>query len=146
MSNLMFPLSPIAQNPLPPPSEPCGALAAQPCLAPVPAIPRVLPPSEISEPKRPAPAAPAPSPSARCSVRGCVFPAPFAGQTRCHYHQLLHSEAEHFQSHQPTYLLMLSAPFGIPDEEPDDSRQEDRKRQAAEREAFILDEPDELEW
>jgi hypothetical protein len=37
-------------------------------------------------------------------------------------------------------LLSLQAPFGIPDEEPDDSRQQDRKRQAAEREAFILDE------
>jgi hypothetical protein len=37
-------------------------------------------------------------------------------------------------------LLSLQAPFGIPDEEPDDSRYEDRKRQAAEREAFLLDE------
>jgi hypothetical protein len=36
-------------------------------------------------------------------------------------------------------LLSLHAPFGIPDNEPDDSRQQDRKRQAAEREAFILD-------
>jgi len=37
-------------------------------------------------------------------------------------------------------LLSLQAPFGIPDEEPDDSRQQDRKRQAAQREEFILDE------
>jgi hypothetical protein len=37
-------------------------------------------------------------------------------------------------------LLSLQAPFGIPDEEPDDSRQQDRQRQAAEREAFLLDE------
>jgi hypothetical protein len=36
---------------------------------------------------------------------------------------------------------LLSAPFGEPEEEFDDSRQQDRKRQSAEREAFILDEP-----
>lgn len=60
----------------------------------------------------------------------------------CRYHQLQQSaeEAEHFQSLQPTLLLTLHAPFGIPDYEPDDSRQQDRKRQAVEREAFILDE------
>jgi hypothetical protein len=52
----------------------------------------------------------------------------------------MHSEAEHFQSYQPTHLLSLHAPFGIPYDEPDDSRQQDRKRQAAEREAFLLDE------
>jgi hypothetical protein len=45
-----------------------------------------------------------------------------------------------FQSHQPSYLLTLQAPFGVPDFEPDDSRQQDRKRQAAEREMFLLDE------
>jgi hypothetical protein len=62
-------------------------------------------------------------------------------QRLCHYHELLQSEAELFQSHQPTLLLCRQAPFGLPEEEPDDSRQEDRKRLAAEREAFILDEP-----
>jgi hypothetical protein len=60
----------------------------------------------------------------------------------CHYHELLQSEAdaELFESRQPTLLLSLYAPFGIPDEEPDDSRQQDRKRQATEREAFLMDE------
>jgi hypothetical protein len=29
-------------------------------------------------------------------------------------------------------------PFGLSDEEPDDSRQQDRKRQAAEREEFLM--------
>jgi len=58
----------------------------------------------------------------------------------CHYHELLHTgaDAEHFQSQQPTLLLSLYAPFGISDEEPDDSRRQDRKRQAAERQAFLL--------
>jgi hypothetical protein len=62
------------------------------------------------------------------------------GATVCHYHELQQSEAEHFQSHQPSELLLLHAPFGVPDHEPDDSRHKDRKRQAAEREAFLLDE------
>jgi hypothetical protein len=35
--------------------------------------------------------------------------------------------------------------FGLPDEEPDDSRQQDRQRQAAEREEFLLDGPEELD-
>jgi hypothetical protein len=38
-------------------------------------------------------------------------------------------------------LLLLYAPFGVADDEPDDSRQQDRKRQATERETFLLDEP-----
>jgi hypothetical protein len=60
----------------------------------------------------------------------------------CRYHELLHSGAEAglFESQQPTLLLTLQAPFGIPDYEPDDSRQQDRKRQAAEREEFLMDE------
>jgi len=87
-------------------------------------------------------AVPAASPSGRCSVKAYVFPAPIQEHAMCHYHALLQSdaEAEHFRSHQPTLMLSLQAPFGIPDEEPDDSRQQDRKRQAAEREAFLLDE------
>ncbi len=60
----------------------------------------------------------------------------------CQYHELLHSrEATLFESHQPTYLLSLQAPFGVPDYEPDDSRHKDRERWAAEREEFLLDEP-----
>lgn len=142
MSNLIFPLSPSVHVTLQPPSEACGAFATQPCL--------VSPPAGSASPLSsqvftPIPPAPAPSASPRCLAKGCVFPPPAAGRTRCHYHELLHSEAVHFQSHQPTHLLMLQAPFGILDEEPDDSRQVDRRRQVAEREAFILDEPDELE-
>jgi hypothetical protein len=75
-------------------------------------------------------------------VKGCVFPVPLPGATVCHYHELQQSEAEHFQSHQPSQLLLLHAPLGVPDHEPDDSRYKDRKRQAAEREAFLLDETD----
>ena len=80
--------------------------------------------------------------SSRCSVRGCVFPA-IAGTLFCRYHHLLQSdaEAELFQSRQPSALLALYAPFGVADHDPDDSRHEDRKRQASERKDFILDEP-----
>jgi hypothetical protein len=60
----------------------------------------------------------------------------------CQYHELLQSDAEAglFASQQPTLLLSLYAPFGIPDYEPDDSRIQDRRRQAAEREEFLMDE------
>jgi hypothetical protein len=62
------------------------------------------------------------------------------GHPTCPYHERLQSEGELFESYQPTYWLMLHAPFGIPDYEPDDSRHQDRRRQATERQAFLLDE------
>ncbi|MGA3328581.1 MAG: hypothetical protein ABSF45_29380 [Terriglobia bacterium] len=141
MSNPIYPLPPFVNIPPQPPSEPSGALAVQPCLAPVPAIPEASISSAAPPPEKPATAPPAPLELPRCSEKGCVFPAP-QGHTMCHYHELMQSdaEAELFESHQPTLLLSLQAPFGIPDEEPDDSRQQDRQRQAAEREAFLLDE------
>ena len=141
MSNLIFPLAfPVSALPQPR-AQACGGLAVQPCLAPgnaasAPSVPPAAPLPTLSN------ATPAPLPSPRCSVKGCVFPAPDAETKRCHYHELLHSEGEIFQSHQPTYLLSLHAPFGIADEEPDNTRREDRKRKAAEREKFLLDEPD----
>ncbi len=143
MSNLIHPLSPLVNIPPRPPSTPCGPLAVQPCLAPAPAVPPPSIPTAVPLPERPGSDAPAPRRSPRCSVKGCVFPAPIQGSTTCHYHELLQSDAEapHFQSHQPSHLLSLYAPFGVPEAEPDDSRQQDRKRQDAEREAFLLDEP-----
>jgi len=142
MSNPIYPLSPVVNISPRPSSEPCGALAAQPCLAPVSALPEASTLPAVPVPEKPASATLVPHQSPRCSVKGCVFPASSAGHPMCHYHELLESdeEAELFESHQPTLLLSLQAPFGIPDDEPDDSRQQDRKRQAAEREAFLLDE------
>lgn len=78
--------------------------------------------------------------SEKCSVKGCVFPASLKGHSKCRYHQLLQSEGQLFQSHQPSHLLALQAPFGVPDCEPDDSRYKDRTQLAAEREAFLMDE------
>ena len=140
MSNLTFPLPSLMSTSHQSLSQPCGALAVQPCLAPVPSPPQPSTPLSASQSEKPATAPVSPLPVARCSVKGCVFPVSTPGHNQCHYHDLLQSEAELFQSHQPSHLLALHAPFGIPDEEPDDSRQKDRKRQAAEREAFILDE------
>ena len=140
MSNLMIHLPEFANVPPRPPSEPCGSLAAQPCLAPVPDSPRASTCPGVPQPNKSVSAAPVPRQSPRCSVKGCVFPVPLPGATVCRYHELQQSEAEHFQSHQPSQLLLLHAPFGVPDHEPDDSRYKDRKRQAVEREAFLLGE------
>ena len=140
MSNLVIHLPEFVNVPPRPLSKPCGSLAAQPCLAPLPGSPRASTCPDTPQPKKLVSAAPVPTQSPRCSVKGCVFPVPLPGATVCHYHDLQQSEAEHFQSHQPSQLLLLHAPFGVPDHEPDDSRHKDRKRQAAEREAFLLDE------
>jgi len=116
--------------------EPSGALGLQPCLeevkVPVPATSSL--PLVAIEPLRA-------TSVGRCTVRGCVFPAAAVGIGECHYHTLLRSEAVLFQSHQPSHLLLLHAPLGIPEEPVDDSRQQDRKRLAAEREEFVMEEP-----
>lgn len=130
--------SPIVRIQPPTPSHSAnGALAVQPCRAHVVARSSFSKPSPLPE----GILVPA-SRSAQCSVKGCVFPALSQATTVCHYHRLFQSdaEAEHFQSHQPSQSLLMYAPFGVSEGEPDDSRQEDRKRQAAERETFLLDE------
>lgn len=139
MPNLIFSLPPIASVPPRPPPESCGALAAQPCLAPIPAVPPASTPPAIPPPEESVtPSASRQSP--RCAVKGCVFPAPYLGHPECHYHELQQAEGALFQSHQPSHLLTLHMPLGVPDYELDDSRYRDRKRQAAERESFLLEE------
>ena len=133
MSNLILPASSLAR--VPPLTLAHGALGVQPCLEPVTDVARTLAPAVVVPPTPPAPAV-----SARCSVKGCVFPSAFSDRAECRYHALWRTEAQLFQSHQPSHMLLLSAPFGER-EEFDDSRQQDRKRQAAERAAFVLDEP-----
>ena len=139
MSNLIHPLPPLSCQPSRPPAVPCGALGAQLCLFPLPADPLPSPLSAVILPKMAATPAPAPWKSPRCSVKACVFPVSQPERTLCRYHELLQSDGKLFESHQPTHLLSLQAPFGLPDVEPDDSRQQDRKRQAAEREEFLMD-------
>lgn len=109
--------------------------AFQPC--------RVCEPEVAAINSSPLPTLPAPpksQPSERCSVKGCIFPVSSPQQTLCRSHELQILEGELFQSHQPTHLFLLRAPLVIPDDEPDCSRQEDRHRQAMEREAFLAEE------
>ena len=166
MSNLILsvplPLS-VAAQPL---LLSSGALGLQPCLDPNPSDPDRTPsgldrtvsalpapdpvplpghvgPLPFSQIAAISPIAERPTfaPTAHCAVKGCVFPASAEGGAECHYHNLLRTEAVLFQSHQPSHLLLLQAPLGLPEEEIDDSREQDRKRLAAEREEFVLDEP-----
>ena len=58
MSNPIFPLPSLVNLPPLPPSEPCGALAVQPCLAPVPAPPEPSTPPAVPLPEKPVSAAP----------------------------------------------------------------------------------------
>ena len=78
-----------------------------------------------------------PSPEARCKERGCVFPA--AGDTAdlCSYHERIHQEPKHFETLQPTVLVLAQAIFGLPDTEREDFRAGDRRRLSDERTAFL---------
>ncbi len=144
MPNLIYSLPPIISVPPRPTPEPSGALAVQPCLARIPAVAGLSISLPVPLPVKPG-ARPAPKQLARCSVKGCVFPASSPQHPQCHYHELQRSEGALFQSHQPSYLLTLHVPLGVPDSELDDSRYRDRRQQAAEREAFLLDEPGEMD-
>lgn len=75
----------------------------------------------------------------RCDEKGCVFPVTGPGSTKCLTHSREESEPKHFGSFQPTVLLLDRAKYGLPDPEtePDDSRARDRRRELAEREAFL---------
>jgi hypothetical protein len=138
MSNLICPLT---FPEIVPPQATSGSYATlhvQTGLARVSNVPRTQPRGAV--PQLGDEPALAPSASARCSVKACVFPAASSPGAKCRYHALLESDAYLFQSHQPSHLMLLYAPFGVSDHEPNDFRQQDRKRQAAERESFILDE------
>jgi len=75
----------------------------------------------------------------RCDEKGCVFPVVGPGRSKCLTHSREEYEPKHFGSSQPTVLLLDRAKYGLPDPEtePDDSRARDRRRELAEREAFL---------
>ena len=77
--------------------------------------------------------------ASRCDEKGCVFPVAGTGRSKCLSHNREESEPEHFESFQPTVLLLDRAKHGLPDAEtePDDSRVRDRRRELAERETFF---------
>ncbi len=62
------------------------------------------------------------TPSPRCGIRGCIFPAAAGNPPRCAQHQREASEPEMFESQQPSRLNLARAKYGLPDTEPDDSR------------------------
>ncbi len=74
--------------------------------------------------------------SARCVVKGCVFPARAETAGFCSYHALERREPRHFISEQPSKLLLDCAKFGIALEY-DNGRQRDHRLFVAERQAFL---------
>lgn len=74
--------------------------------------------------------------SRRCSEKGCVFPAAENPRGTCLHHEHLHREPGHFHSYQPSMSVINQARFGLPDYETDNRRAQDRRRLAAQREAF----------
>ena len=76
-----------------------------------------------------------PDSAARCSQRGCIFPAAPGLTGRCAVHALEQREPEFFQSVQPSMLLLDYAKFVVADSSSPDSRGRDRRRLAALRAA-----------
>ncbi len=76
---------------------------------------------------------------ARCSEKGCVFPAASCGSGKCSYHTHQQEEPVLFRSHQPTGLLLDPARMAPTEKEYDGSRKRDRRRMAAIWEQFQSD-------
>lgn len=75
----------------------------------------------------------------RCTEKGCVFPSELAGGGECAYHHRQFLEPACFSSQQPTRLLLDHARFNLPDSAPAEPRSSDRRRLAAERARFMLE-------
>ena len=76
----------------------------------------------------------------RCCQKGCVYPARAGGIGECDHHHRESLDPAAYQSQQPSSLLLDQAKFGLPDEEPEDTRTQDRHRLALERTTFLLEE------
>jgi hypothetical protein len=77
--------------------------------------------------------------AARCSEKGCVFPAASSGSGKCAYHMHQQEEPTLFRSHQPTGLLLDPARMAPTEKEYDGSRKRDRRRMAELWERFQSD-------
>jgi len=77
--------------------------------------------------------------TARCSEKGCVFPAASPDSGKCVYHTRQQEEPVLFRSHQPTGLFLDPARMGPSEREYDGSRKRDRRRMAALWEQFQSD-------
>ncbi len=96
-------------------------------------------------PPKPASAGPARgstgvTPSTRCAVRGCIFPAGAENPPRCLYHQRELTEPKMFETQQPSQLILGHAKFGLPDTEPDDSRLRARWKREKRRDRLTREE------
>ncbi len=74
------------------------------------------------------------TPSIRCAVRGCIFPAGAGNPPTCIYHQRELSEPKMFETQQPSQLILGRAKFGLPDTEPGDFRLRARWQRGKRRE------------
>ncbi|MEJ2008345.1 MAG: hypothetical protein P8Z30_09370 [Acidobacteriota bacterium] len=77
--------------------------------------------------------------TARCSEKGCVFPATSPDSGKCVYHTRQEEEPVLFRSHQPTGMLLDPARVGPANQDYDGSRKRDRRRMAAIWEQFQSD-------
>jgi len=77
--------------------------------------------------------------TARCSEKGCVFPASSPGCGKCTYHMHEQEEPTLFRSHQPTGLLLDPARMPPTEKEYDGTRKRDRRRMAELWERFQSD-------
>ena len=77
--------------------------------------------------------------TARCSEKGCVFPASSSGSGQCTYHMHQQEEPTLFRSNQPTGLLLDPARMPPTEKEYDGSRKRDRRRMAELWENFQSD-------
>jgi hypothetical protein len=73
----------------------------------------------------------------RCSERGCVFPAEENALGFCFYHERQQLEPALFCSWQPTWIIVNRAATGLDVCDPGDDRSHDRRRLAAQRDAFF---------
>ena len=78
---------------------------------------------------------PAPPPG-RCIEPGCVFPAWDPATRRCHYHVVLESEAELFESCQPILQILAFYMVHGPDPDIEEYRRQQKRMQAIVRELF----------
>lgn len=77
--------------------------------------------------------------TARCAVKGCIFPATVHSGSWCTYHERERSEPALFSSQQPSLLLLNRAQFGSADSDEAAFRARDRRRQAELWEEFLTD-------
>ena len=73
----------------------------------------------------------------RCSEKGCIYPSARQGLGRCLYHERQRAEPSLFHSQQPSLLVLTKAMFGVAADEPEDSRQRDRRRLADLRQILL---------